>query len=91
MVSLSHRVMVLMVLVVAVFVGDQGEERLQQVKEINPANHHQHLVNVIRSFFLVVVSVVAGFVRVHVQTQKLDAGSGRKGKKRVRNSVNCTF
>lgn len=72
-----------MVLMVAVFVGDQGEERLHQVKDVNPANHHQHLVKVIWSFSLVVVIVVAGFVRVHVQTQKLDVGSGRKGKKKI--------
>lgn len=47
--------MMLMVVMSVILVGDEGEERLHQVKDVNPTHYHQHLVNVVRSFTLVVV------------------------------------
>lgn len=51
----SHRVMMLMVVVIVVLVGDQGEESLHQVKEVDPAQHHQHFGDVVGDSFPVVV------------------------------------
>lgn len=44
--------MVLM-MVMAIFVRDQREDRFHQIKEVDPADHHQHLVNVVWSPFVV--------------------------------------
>lgn len=51
-----------------VIVGDQGEERFQQVEDVDPAQHQQHFVDVVEAFPLVVVWMSAAFVRVDVQT-----------------------
>lgn len=47
--------MVLMVVVIVVLVGDQGEESLHQVKDVDPGQHHQHFVDVVGGSALVVV------------------------------------
>lgn len=52
---LSHRMMMLMVVMIVILVGDEGEERLHQVKHVNPTQYHQHLVDVVQGFSLVVV------------------------------------
>lgn len=61
--------MMLMVVVIVVLVGDQGEESLHQVKGVDPTQHHQHFVDVVGGFSLVVVvRMSAAFIRVNVQT-----------------------
>lgn len=48
----------MMLMVVAILlVGDQGEESLHQVKDVDAAQHHQHLVYVVGDSFLMVVVV----------------------------------
>lgn len=66
---LSHRMMMLMVVMIVILVGDEGEERLHQVKHVNPTQYHQHLVDVVLGFSLVVVvRMSVAFTTVNVQT-----------------------
>lgn len=65
-----HPMMMLMVVMI-IFICDQREECFHQIKVVDPAHHHQHLVNVVWSFFLLTVMgmlVAAGFVPMHMQT-----------------------
>lgn len=73
--TVPHRVMMLMVVMGVVLVGDEGEERLQQVEEVDPSQHQQHLVDVVGRFLVVVVLVAAAFTAVNVQPQELDSRS----------------
>lgn len=61
--------MMLMVVMIVILVGDEGEERLHQVKGVNPTQYHQHLVDVVRGFsHVVVVWMVVASTSVNVQT-----------------------
>lgn len=46
--------MVLM-MVMIFFIRDQRKDCFHQIKVVDPADHYQHLVNVVWSFFIVTV------------------------------------
>lgn len=47
--------MVLMMVMLLMFIFDEREDGLHQVKIIDPSHHHQHLVYVVWSFLVVAV------------------------------------
>lgn len=49
--------MMMLILVMTVFVRDHREYRLHQVEVVDPAQQHQHLVNVLWNFWLLVIAV----------------------------------
>lgn len=52
----SHPMMMLMVVVmILIFICDDREDFFHEIKEVDPADHHQHLGNVVRNSFMVTV------------------------------------
>lgn len=59
---------VLMVVVIVVLVGDQGEEGLHQVKGVDPGQHHQHFVDVVGGPVIVVLVRMVIACTMNMQT-----------------------
>lgn len=52
----SHHMMMLMVVVmILIFICDERKYFFHEIKVVDPADHHQHLENVVRNFFMVTV------------------------------------